>query len=239
MMSDGGATLEGGVGVWGWFMLGAFFSGSIPFALLIGWSRGIDIRKHGSGNIGATNVARVLGRPAGLLCFVLDVLKGFAPALGAGLATGLVNGSLFDAPIAPRSAWLWLGVMALAVLGHIFSPWVGFRGGKGVATGLGATLGVFPYLTVPAAGAALVWVILAKATRYVSVASIGAAAALPVLVWAWGLAGQGGARTAELFPFCAATGALAALVIWRHRANIGRLMAGTENSIDGGRRGSA
>src|SRR5437016_1587601 len=116
---------------WLLLMLAAFVSGSIPFALLIGKAHGIDIRAYGSGNIGATNVGRVLGKGAGLLCFALDVLKGFLPTLGAGAVMGLIGGSIFDAPIGPRAACPWLAVMALSVLGHIFSPWVGFKGGKG------------------------------------------------------------------------------------------------------------
>jgi acyl phosphate:glycerol-3-phosphate acyltransferase len=110
----------------------AFLAGSIPFGLLIAQAKGLDIRKHGSGNIGATNVARVLGMKLGLLCFGLDVLKGLGPTLGAGLAMGVV-GTL---EVPAIDAWWWLGVMSAAIFGHMFSPWIGFRGGKGVATGL-------------------------------------------------------------------------------------------------------
>jgi acyl-phosphate glycerol 3-phosphate acyltransferase len=138
------------VSLWLSLLILSFLSGSIPFGLLIARARGVDIRRHGSGNIGATNVWRVLGRGPGLLCFALDVLKGLAPTLGAAWTTGLLGPRALPGPIDARSAWLWLVVMALAILGHMFSPWVGFRGGKGVATGLGALLGVWPFLTAPA-----------------------------------------------------------------------------------------
>src|SRR5690606_10223070 len=105
-----------------------------------------------------TNVARCCGPRLGLLCFALDMLKGFAPVFYAGLYLNVVPGLLFARPIEPaHEGWLWMVYMALPILGHMFSPWVRFRGGKGVATGLGALLGVFPYLTLPAIGAAAIW----------------------------------------------------------------------------------
>ena len=130
-----------------------FLIGSIPFGFIIGRIKGIDVREHGSGNIGATNVGRVLGRRLGAICFALDLFKGLAPTLGAGLAAGVVGGY----GIGSADAWWWLAVMVSPVLGHMYSPWIGFRGGKGVATGLGALLGVAPILTGPALGALAVW----------------------------------------------------------------------------------
>jgi glycerol-3-phosphate acyltransferase PlsY len=206
----------------------AFLAGSIPFGLLIARAKGVDIRRHGSGNIGATNVWRVLGRGPGMLCFALDVFKGLLPTLGAGWALGLVRAHPLPGPIEPGPAWLWLATMAATILGHMYSPWVGFRGGKGVATGLGAMLGVWPFLTTPALAAAAMWVGVARATRYVSAASIAAAAALPILVLLWARSGD---APREAWPFVAATAALALLVIIKHRANIQRLLAGTENRI--------
>jgi glycerol-3-phosphate acyltransferase PlsY len=222
------------VPLWLSLLILSFLSGSIPFGLLIALARGVDIRRHGSGNIGATNVWRVLGRGPGLLCFALDVLKGLAPTLGAAWTTGLLGPRALPGPIDARSAWLWLAVMALAILGHMFSPWVGFRGGKGVATGLGALLGVWPFLTVPALGALAVWIITAKWSRYVSVASCAAAVALPILALLWSRLGS---APADAWPFVLSTAALGLLVIYKHRANLRRLMRGTENRI--GRRAPA
>jgi glycerol-3-phosphate acyltransferase PlsY len=228
--------------LWPLLILAAFLSGSIPFGLLIGRAKGIDIRQHGSKNIGATNVGRVLGKKAGFLCFALDVAKGVIPVLVAGGAAGLLNRSLAASPIAPKDAWLWLAIMAASILGHMFSPWVGFKGGKGVATGLGAALGIFPYLTIPGLAAFAIWIITVKLSRYVSLASILAAAALPFLVVAWAaistrLSPQA-AAPASLYPFYTVAALLGALIVYRHRGNITRLFAGTENRI-GARKPSA
>lgn len=222
-MSDWGA---GGWGVW---VLVAAACGAIPFGMLIARSRGIDLRAHGSGNIGATNVWRVMGRRAGLTCFVLDVLKGLVPVLGAGLAMGTVRAGWTPAALPAATQWWWLAVMAGAIVGHMFTPLAGFRGGKGVATGLGAALGLWPVLTVPAAGALVLWIAVAWRTRMVSVASCVSAAALPGMVWAWGAVGEGGGGA--WWPVVATTGLLGALVIVRHRANLQRVWNGTENRI--------
>jgi acyl-phosphate glycerol 3-phosphate acyltransferase len=131
----------------------AFLLGSIPFSLLIGLVKGVDIRTVGSKNVGATNLGRALGGRYFALGFVCDMLKGLAPVLAVGMLFGLIGAS----DMTPAHAWAWLGVVAAAVLGHMFSPWVGFKGGKGVATGLGALLGVYPMLTVPALGGAVVF----------------------------------------------------------------------------------
>lgn len=224
---------------WPLLIAAAFLAGSIPFGLIIGRARGIDIRQHGSKNIGATNVWRVLGRGPGLLCFVLDVLKGLGPTLSAGLAGGLIHGRLLDAPISPRDAWLWIAVMAAGILGHMFSPWVGFKGGKGVATAMGSALGVFPYLTIPAVAAFVVWIAVLRASGFVSLASIIAVNLLPLGVLAWAVlsswAAADHADFASLYPFYTVTTALAVMVVYRHRANIARLRAGTENRIGGPR----
>ncbi|MEC9372451.1 MAG: glycerol-3-phosphate acyltransferase, partial [Planctomycetota bacterium] len=166
--------------VWAALMVGAYFAGSIPFALLISKSRGVDIRKHGSGNVGATNVMRVLGKRAGITCFALDVLKGAAPVVIAGFATGVIR----EDAIAAREAWLWLGVAAAAILGHVFPVWLKFRGGKGVATGLGALAAVWPWLTLPSAAALVVWIVCQRVTRNVGFSSSVAAVALPLVVGA-------------------------------------------------------
>ncbi len=210
----------------------AFLAGSIPFGLLIGLAKGIDIRKHGSGNIGASNVGRVLGKRFFFLCFTLDFLKGFLPTLSAGFVLNAFGSLSQD------QAWWWLAVMVASVLGHIFSPWLKFKGGKGVATALGAMLAVFPSLTIPGVGCFIVWLLALAAWRYISVSSMLAGLSLPVFTaaWLWATT-QGPLRDAPIsraasfsdgLPFLIVSAALALLVIWTHRANIRRLRAGTE-----------
>ncbi len=210
---------------WTWLGLsaGAYLIGSIPFGFLIARSRGIDIREHGSGNIGATNVGRVLGKRLGLTCFALDVLKGLLPAFGAGVIMGLLT----DASAAREQAWWWLLVSSMSIAGHMFPVWLRFKGGKGVATGLGAMLGVFPVLTIAGAGAALAWIACVKMTRMVGISSCIAAIVLAI-------------ATAVQLPFGRAglahvvvTAAMAALVIYKHRGNIARTLDGTEPKLGG------
>lgn len=216
--------------VWLAWLVIAYLAGSVPFGLLIGLARGVDIRVHGSGNVGATNLGRVLGRWWGVLCFMLDVLKGLLPVLLGGLALGYVG----DATLPVSAAWRWLALGVAAVVGHVFPVWLKFRGGKGVATGLGVVLGFFPVLTVAGIVAAAVWGVTVRTTRYVSVASVSAASSLPVAMLAWVFA-TGYGRAAWL-PFTVVTASLAGLVVWRHRTNLARLKAGTEPKI-GERRG--
>jgi len=227
----------------------AFVLGSIPFGLLIAKAKGIDIRRHGSGNIGATNVLRVVGKHYGITCFILDALKGFVPVVIAlslirmgDKETSLALTCLRPFAVTLPSDQQFLGQLLhvitglMAILGHNYSPWVGFKGGKGMATSAGVLLGLYPFFGVLLLG--FVWVALFLTTRYVSVASIGAAAALPVvthlgarfhhlnndpsLPTLW----QAGTWNKPLFAF---TVAIAALAIWKHRANIRRLYAGTEH----------
>lgn len=212
-----------------WVVLG-YLAGSIPFGLLIGRLRGVDIRRAGSGNVGATNVGRLLGRRWGVACFVLDVLKGAAPVLLAGWGMGLLG----RVDIAAGEAWWWLAVGAAAVLGHVFPVWLKFRGGKGVATSFGVLLGLWPLMTLPGLAALATWLVVAAATRYVSLASIIAAVGLPVYLYLiWGL-GRGRSLH-ELLPLLLVAAALALLVIVRHCGNIARLLAGTESKIGGGK----
>jgi glycerol-3-phosphate acyltransferase PlsY len=199
----------------------AFLSGSIPTGLLIGRAKGIDIRQHGSRNIGATNVGRVLGKPWFFVCFAVDFLKGCLPTLAAGHLMGVL-GSMDPSPAA---AWTWLAVMMAAVLGNVLNPWLGFKGGKGVATSIGAMAGVFPPLAAPGGAIFVVWLAMRRAFGYVSLASIVAGLALaPItacLFVAWGSA-------RGMWPFVAVATVLGVLVVWTHRANIARLRAGTE-----------
>ncbi len=236
---------------WLAFVIGAFLLGSIPFSLLIGLAKGVDIRTVGSKNTGATNLGRALGGRFFALGFTLDMLKGLAPTLAAGALKNALGS--FEVPTA--DAWWWLAVVAASVLGHMFSPWIGFKGGKGVATALGAMLGVFPALGVPVVGAAVVFLGVFMLWRYVSAASIAAAVSLPIWVWlAFGYATrmaqtratrelapqtvEAAARVREQaaaalnpWPFMVVAIALAALVIYRHRANIQRLVDGTETRV--------
>ncbi|MEP6821042.1 MAG: glycerol-3-phosphate 1-O-acyltransferase PlsY [Chthoniobacterales bacterium] len=187
----------------------AYLLGSIPFGHIAGRMAGVDVRQHGSGNIGATNVLRVLGKPWGFSVFFADAFKGF---LAVRLAYLIV--ATHPAAEAYRDFYAILAAAA-CVAGHSFPVWLKFKGGKGVATSLGALLGV-----VPIAAAAIfgVWLIVFKVTRYVSLASIVAALSLPLFVAMLG-------RAPVVLYF---TIAMTSLVVWRHRSNIARLSKGTE-----------
>lgn len=235
--------------LWPIAILAAFLAGSIPFGYLIGRARGVDLRTVGSKNIGATNLGRVFGRRYFFLCFFLDMLKGLIPTALAGWRAGLLGE--FSVPAA--DAWWWLAVMAATVLGHMFTPWLGFKGGKGVATGLGALLGVFPALALPGLASLGVFLMVLALWRYISAASVTAALTLPV--WTWmahrfvetmqekelvnSTNPEFYENRAEIdtlipfmgWPFVLVAGALAALVIYKHRANLARIAAGTEPKL--------
>jgi len=199
---------------------------------MIGRARGVDIRKLGSGNIGATNVGRVFGRRAWLLCFSGDFLKGFVPVLGTGVFSGLAG--KWSPP--PDQAAMWCCVLAAAILGHMFTPWLGFKGGKGVATALGCLLGFFPLITFAGLAALGVFILVLKTSRYVSLASICATACLPLFILAQSAltlwlrpAGMEITRSVSAgLSLAGLTAVLSAMMIWRHRANITRIRAGTE-----------
>lgn len=217
-------------------ILAAYLAGSVPFGLILARLRGVDIRAHGSGNIGATNVGRVLGRKWGALCFALDLLKGLLPTLAAGWTLGLVR---FDGAgptatsVSAGALLVWLGAMSATVVGHMFPVWLKFRGGKGVATGFGALLGVWPVLTAAALGALLVWLVCVKLTRMVGISSVLAALSLPVLVLAQPpiAAALGMGEHPPVWPFAAVACVLAAVVVVKHRSNIARTFAGTEHRV--------
>lgn len=207
-------------------VIAAYLLGSIPFGLLVSKSQGIDIRVHGSRNIGATNVWRVLGKKWGLITFIADVLKGVAAVL---LAKWIADHWPYAVPL-PRGktghAFLahdYAGIAAAlgCILGHSFPVWLKFRGGKGVATSLGVIFGMMPLVAL--ADFAL-WGVVFAVSRYVSLASIVAAAALPVLTVGFIFAGW--VKGWGYFFFAVAAGLL---VIRRHRENIKRLVAGTES----------
>lgn len=200
-----------------------FLLGSIPFGLLMGKIKGIDIRQHGSGNIGATNVFRILGKQSGITCLLLDFTKGLVPVL---IARNMVEPMMAEQQFTAQSIEV---LTALAsIMGHNYSPWIGFKGGKGIATTAGAITALMPFGLVLLI---LVWAIFTFTTKYVSVGSIAAAASLPILVIT-GSAYHGrlanGTWNKPLFIFSLIA---AILAIWKHRANIARLKAGTENHI--------
>ena len=194
--------------------VGGYFSGAMPFGYWAGKLKGLDIRQHGSGNIGATNAIRVLGKGIGIPVFILDALKGWLPVWlvasfleGQGVAQEIVSAGAVVAGLA-------------AVLGHMFTFWLGFKGGKGVATTAGVLLGIAP---VAMLGGLIVWLLFFFTLRYVSLASmmagVGVVATMVAVMaregrWDWVMLGFGVL--------------IMVLVIVRHRANIGRILAGTE-----------
>jgi glycerol-3-phosphate acyltransferase PlsY len=207
---------------------GAYLIGATPFGLLVGCLRGVDIRRAGSGNIGATNVARVLGLRWGLLVFGLDVAKGAAPTAIAAWLAASHGESLGLTSAAARTLAVVL-VQACCVFGHIWPVYLGFKGGKGVATSLGILLGYWPYLTLPGLVALGTWGLVLWIWRYVSAASIVSAVLFPFYVLAFGLWWEWPrVTTGMLAGFSVVMGAL---VIVRHRGNIRRLLAGTEPKI--------
>ncbi len=208
----------------------AYLCGALPFGLLIGFARGVDIRKHGSGNIGATNAGRVLGRGYGILAFALDLLKGTLPTLLAGhWLHRLASAGQID------NVWMfaaWLLVAITCVLGHVLPVYLKFKGGKGVATSLGVLLGIYPYCTLAALMAFALWSVLTVVTRYVSLASILAAIGYPiffVVLASWYRASWG--EIGELWPLYLFNIVIAGLVVYRHRSNIQRLLRGEEPRI--------
>jgi glycerol-3-phosphate acyltransferase PlsY len=205
--------------------IAAYLVGAIPFGLLIARTQGVDLRKVGSGNIGATNVTRTLGKKWGYLCFAMDVLKGLIPMLLVP-AFGLINKE--QATLGQLSLWLLVG--CLAIVGHVFPVYLGFKGGKGVATSLGVVLGLWPYYTVCGLITFAVWGIALWIWRYVSLASILAAIIFPVslailtfLLTEWELE--------RLWPLFIVATLMPLLVIARHAENIKRLMEGSEHKI--------
>lgn len=200
-----------------------YLVGSIPFGLLVGLARGVDVRQKGSGNIGATNVGRLLGGKFFALVFALDVLKGMAPMLAAGLVLGF-------AAHTPLGYLLWLLVGFAAVLGHMFSVFLGFRGGKGVATSTGMMLGLWPYYTLPLLAAAAVFGAAFWRTRIVSLGSILGAITLPIAYAAMGLLFWPTHLPAQ-WPLLAFAVIVATMIVYKHRSNITRLRAGNEPRV--------
>jgi len=195
-------------------LLASYLLGSIPFGYLAGRLVGIDIRQAGSGNVGATNVVRVLGKGYGYPVFALDFLKGF----------GAVKISMLMAPGQPPE-WNFpeiIGILAAmsSILGHLYPPWLKFKGGKGVATSAGALLALTPVATL--IGVAI-WIIVFWLTRYVSLASITAAVVLPIVILVVRSHDQNNGK-----PLVYSSACVAVVIVWRHRSNLSRLIQGTE-----------
>lgn len=205
-------------------MIFSYLMGSISFAYLIGRFKGIDLREHGSKNIGATNAGRVLGRNYFFIVFLLDTLKGFVPTFVAGQI-------LFHSTISrPAMFAFWLLAAFFAIAGHNWPCWLKFKGGKGVSTSLGVVLAIYPYFTFPGLIALATWIVLVKISGYVSLGSVVAAAVFVVsyltfilTIPGWNLNDQWILLTFAVL--------MAGLVIFRHLGNIRRLREGTENKF--------
>jgi glycerol-3-phosphate acyltransferase PlsY len=213
-----------------------YLLGSIPFGYLVAKAHGIDIRQHGSGNIGATNVMRTLGKKPGYTVFACDAIKGLvAVIIGKYLAVhyslpissmSITTTEVFHSTQIIRlpEAIAAISAAIACIIGHNFPVWLGFKGGKGMATSAGVLIGMMP---LTAMGCVIVWALVFFTTRYVSLASIAAAIALPVITMLLLLAGW-----LYGWPYFYFSVAACLLAVWRHRANIGRLVNGTENRFE-------
>ena len=199
----------------------SYLAGSIPFGLLIGLANGVDIRKFGSGNIGATNLGRAVGLRYGLLAFALDFVKGFGPVFAAKLCTGSQGHSDFDRFDVPVVCGL------AAMLGHVFPVWLRFRGGKAGATGLGVGAVLCWQATLVAAA---VWLLVWAVTRYISLATMLGSVAFSIVYVVIALR-EGSPFDREHASLTAFCGFAMILVIARHWSNIQRLRDGTEPKV--------
>jgi acyl phosphate:glycerol-3-phosphate acyltransferase len=196
-------------------VVAAYLLGSLPFGyLVVRATAGVDVRETGSGGTGATNVSRRAGKAAGLLTLFLDTLKG---AAAVWLARVIANSVPVD--------WVQAAAAIAAIIGHMFPVWLRFRGGKGVATGVGIFLSLSP---IALAFAAVLFLIVVTVTRYVSLASIIAAGFMPLFVWLQNLFIK---PVSEFAPVMSVAVIGPLLIIFAHRANISRLMQGTETKF--------
>jgi glycerol-3-phosphate acyltransferase PlsY len=191
----------------------AYLLGSIPTGFIVAKARGLDIRTVGGGNIGATNVFRYLGKPAGIFVLLADALKGW-------LAVAVVAKAFSQGASQPVQEWFQIIAGLCAILGHNYTCWLHFKGGKGIATSAGVLIALVPLPLVIILG---IWIIVFAVSRYVSLASIVAAFALPFASWV----------TRQSLTLVLVTAAMGALAIYKHRANIQRLIRGTESRIGG------
>lgn len=204
-----------------------YLLGSIPFGLMVGLARGIDPRQAGSGNIGATNVGRLLGGRFFAIVFILDLLKSLLPMLVAGWTVHHFH----RGTATPLTYLLWIGVGLAAVLGHMFSIFLGFKGGKGVSTAAGLLLGLYPYYTLPALATIGIFIIVFYIWRYISLASITAAGFFPILYIVYMMLLAKTPLLGPTWPLLAAAILVAGLILLRHRSNIKRLIDGTEQGF--------
>ena len=192
--------------------IAAYLLGSIPTGFLVAKARGIDIRTVGSGNIGATNAFRILGKGPGILVLLADALKGWtAVQVAAPVVAQLVSDTSSD--------YLRITAGIAVILGHNYTCWLGFKGGKGIATSAGVLIALVPWALLIILG---IWIILFLLTRYVSLGSVAASFALPFATWF---------TTGHDIGLTAVTGAMGGLAIYKHRRNIQRLLNGTENRV--------
>lgn len=201
----------------------SYFLGSIPTGYLAGVAKGIDIRAAGSGNIGATNAFRILGKTAGTIVLVVDGLKGW---VAVAIVPELVYKMFFTtswSDQAPESEYLRIIAGISVILGHNYTCWLKFKGGKGIATSAGVLAALIPWTFILGL---IVWIIVCAITRYVSVASIVAAALLPFITWGVRCFGVHYSHRMIIV-----AGLMGALAIHKHKANISRLMNGTENKL--------
>jgi glycerol-3-phosphate acyltransferase PlsY len=204
-------------------IIASYLIGSISFALVIAKAHGIDLRKVGSGNLGATNLARACGKKWAYICFFLDMLKGFAPTLSAKFI-------IISAQTDAFSLFLWMVIGAAAILGHVFPFYLGFKGGKGVSTSFGVVLGIWPYYTIPGIIAFFIWAIVVLIFKYISLGAVVTAAVYPFTMIAL-TASLKNWYFSDLWPLIVAAVVLCSLVIFLHRQNISRLLAGTEHKV--------
>lgn len=205
------------------YIVAAYLIGSIPFGYLAGRLNGVDLREHGSHNIGATNAVRVLGKKWGIPVFVCDFLKGYVPLA---LAMHLISAGQMDvARYSPAEMGWCLGVMVALVLGHTFTCFLSFRGGKGVATMAGCLVAFMPAV---AGVAALAFVVVMALTRYVSLSSL-VAGLVMVVAAAWRFVSNDGALLPAEWMALGMLSLIFVLVLWKHRSNIVRICQGTEN----------
>jgi acyl phosphate:glycerol-3-phosphate acyltransferase len=205
-------------------ILSAYLLGSLPFGLYVGLWKGVDPRKAGSGNIGATNVGRLLDGKYFALVTLLDMLKSLIPTLAAGYFLSQYGDTRLHYV-------LWVSVGVAAILGHVFSIFLKFKGGKGVATAAGVLLGIYPYYTFPAFVAIALFIAAFMIWRYVSLASIVACGLFPVIYVLFAILVFHKSPMGQQLPLLIVSVLLAALIILKHRSNIKRLLNGTENKI--------
>jgi acyl phosphate:glycerol-3-phosphate acyltransferase len=192
-----------------------YLLGSIPTGFVMAKARGIDIRTIGSGNIGATNAFRALGTPAGVVVLLADALKGWA---AVALVANLVCGWTYPTASAQAREWFRIIAGLAAVLGHNYTCWLYFKGGKGIATSAGVLVALVPWALLIILG---IWILVFALSRYVSLASIAASASLPLATWATGCS----------LTLIIITAAMTVLAIYKHKSNIQRLLQGTESRI--------